>query len=50
MTNLRYKDGSSLIDEATPSQVAQDDEKLYLGHIFDAVSYMVEYFKPIVRE
>ena len=50
MKNLRYKEGTSIIDEATPSQIADDDAKLYLGHIFDAVSYMVEFFKPVVKE
>jgi hypothetical protein len=50
MTHLRYKDGTNVIDEATPSQISDDDDKLYLGHIFDAVSYMVEFFKPVVRE
>lgn len=50
MKNLKYKEGTSIIDEATPSQIADDDSKLYLGHIFDAVSYMVEFFKPVLRE
>jgi len=50
MKNLKFKEGTSIIDEATPSQIADDDAKLYLGHIFDAVSYMVEFFKPVVRE
>ena len=49
MKNLKFKEGTSLIDEATPSQIADDCDKLYLGHIFDAISYMVEYFKPVVR-
>lgn len=50
MKHLRYKEGTSIIDEATPSQIADDNDKLYLGHIFDAVSYMVEYFKPVIKE
>lgn len=50
MKFLKYKEGTSIIDEATPSQIAEDNEKLYLGHIFDAVSYMVEFFKPVVKE
>lgn len=50
MKYLKYKEGTSIIDEATPSQIADDNEKLYLGHIFDAVSYMVEFFKPVVKE
>lgn len=50
MKNLKFKNGTSLIDAPTPSQIEDDDDKLYLGHIFDAVSYMVEYFKPVVRK
>lgn len=49
MKNLKFKEGTNIIDSPTPSQVADNDDKLYLGHIFDAVSYMVEFFKPIVR-
>ena len=49
MKNLQYKEGTSIIDEPTPSQMIQDKDKLYLGHIFDAVSYMVEFFKPVIR-
>ncbi len=49
MKNLKYKRGTSIIDLPTSAQIEQDENKLYLGHIFDAVSYMVEYFKPVVR-
>ena len=50
MKKLCFKAGTSIIDAPTPAQIEEDDQKLYLGHIFDAVSYMVEYFKPVVRE
>ena len=50
MKKLKFKEGTSLIDAPTPAQIEDDDDKLYLGHIFDAVSYMVEFFKPVVRE
>ena len=50
MKNLSFKPGTSVIDTPTPSQIAEDDKKLYLGHIFDAASYMVEYFYPVLRE
>lgn len=49
MKNLKYKEGTNIIDEATPAQLSADDSKLYLGHIFDAVSYMVEFFKPVLK-
>lgn len=50
MKNLSFKPGTSVIDTPTPAQIAEDDKKLYLGHIFDAASYMVEYFYPVLRE
>ena len=50
MKKLCFKPGSSIIDAGIPSQFDENDDRLYLGHIFDAVSYMVEYFKPIVKE
>lgn len=50
MKNLAYKEGTGIIDEASPSQIADDNARLYLGHIFDAASYMVEFFKPVVRK
>ena len=49
MRKLKFKEGTSLIDAPTPAQIEDDDDKLYLGHIFDAVSYMVEFFKPVVK-
>lgn len=50
MKNLCYKEGTGIIDEPSPSQIANDNAKLYLGHIFDAASYMVEFFKPVLRK
>lgn len=50
MKKLCFKVGTSIIDAPTPAQIEEDEEKLYLGHIFDAVSYMVEFFKPVLRE
>ena len=50
MRKLCFKPGSSIVDAPTPAEVEEDEDKLYLGHIFDAASYMVEYFKPVVRE
>lgn len=50
MKKLCFKNGTSIIDAPTPAQIEEDEDKLYLGHIFDAVSYMVEFFKPVLRE
>ena len=50
MRHLKFKEGTSIIDQPSPAEIANDKDKMYLGHIFDAASYMVEYFKPIIRE
>lgn len=50
MRNLLYKEGTSIIDLPTVSQIASDPDKKFLGHIFDAISYPVEYYWPITPE
>lgn len=50
MKNLMYKEGTSIIDLPTPSQIASNKDLKYLGHIFDAISYPAEYFWPITLE
>ncbi len=42
--NLRYKPGTSIIDAPTIHQIKQDREKKFLMHIFDAASYLIEYY------
>lgn len=50
MKNLMYKEGTSIIDLPTPSQIASNKDLKFLGHIFDAISYPAEYFWPITLE
>lgn len=45
--NLRYKEGTSLIDLPTYTQIKQDKELKFLGHPMDAASYLVEFYWPI---
>lgn len=45
---LRYKIGTSKIDIPTTSQIKNNPELKFLSHIFDAASYLVEYYWPIV--
>ena len=45
-----YKEGTSIIDLPTPSQIASNKDLKFLGHIFDAISYPAEYFWPITLE
>lgn len=42
--NLKYKEGTSIIDVPTIHQIKQDRDKKFLMHIFDAASYLTEYY------
>ena len=46
--NLRYKEGSSKIDVPTYTQIKQTKELKFLSHPFDAASYLVDFYWPIV--
>ncbi|MFR1671624.1 MAG: PBSX family phage terminase large subunit [Candidatus Gastranaerophilaceae bacterium] len=45
--NLKYKPGSTEIDIPTIAQIKNNINLKYLMHIFDAASYMVEFYFPI---
>jgi len=49
LENLKYKEGTSEIDTPTYNTLKKDISQKYLGHIFDAASYLVEKNDPIVR-
>lgn len=44
INNLRYKEGTSQVDVPTIHQIKQDRDKKFLEHIFDAASYLTEYY------
>lgn len=46
--NLKYVEGSSRIDVPTYSQIKQVRELKFLSHPFDAASYLVDFYWPIV--
>lgn len=46
--NLRYQEGSSRIDVPTYAQIKQMKELKFLSHPFDAASYLVDFYWPIV--
>lgn len=46
--NLRYVEGTSKIDVPTYSQIKQSKELKFLSHPFDAASYLVDFYWPIV--
>ncbi len=45
--NLKFKEGSNKIDLPTLKEIEKNSELKYLGHPFDAASYLVEYYWPI---
>lgn len=50
MQNMRYLPGTSEFYHPSKKELEQDNDVRYLGHMFDAVSYLVERYNPIVRE
>lgn len=50
LKNLKYKEGESVIESPTSNEIKKDPKKKFIGHIFDAASYLVEKYDPIVRE
>lgn len=48
--NLKFKPGTSQIDAPTFAQIKQDKQTKFLGHIFDAGSYLIDYYFPIRRK
>jgi PBSX family phage terminase large subunit len=49
MENLKYVNGTSVVQVPTPHQIAKDNSLKFLGHIFDAASYLVERYDPASR-
>jgi len=45
--NLKYREGSSVLDLPGYQKIRQQPETKFLGHPFDAASYLVEYYFPI---
>ena len=45
---LKFKAGSSKISIPTFAEILKDNDKKFLSHPFDAASYLVEYYWPII--
>lgn len=45
--NLKYREGSSILDLPAYTSIRQNPETKFLGHPFDAASYLVEYYFPV---
>jgi len=46
--NLKYKEGTSIVDVPSHSQIKTDRQLKFLEHPFDAASYLVEFYWPVV--
>ncbi len=44
---LKYKVGTSIIDEPTPNQIEKNSDLKFMKHPFDAASYLVDRYYPI---
>ena len=42
--NVKYKEGTTIIDEPTIHQIKNDRDKKFWIHILDAISYLAEYY------
>lgn len=47
--NLSFKEGTSIIDVPTAKQIKNDRDMKFLEHPFDAASYLVEYYFPVMK-
>lgn len=47
MNNLKFKEGTSIIDVPTHYQIKKEHSLKFLSHIYDAASYPVEYYWAI---
>lgn len=45
--NLSYKEGTSMLDLPGVSQIKTSSDLKFLGHPFDAASYLVEFYWPV---
>ena len=48
--NLKFKEGTTIVDVPTIHRIKQDRDSKFLEHPFDAVSYLVEYYWRIKTE
>ena len=48
--NLKYKTGTDIIDLPSHQSIRDNNDQKFLMHIFDAASYLVEYYFPLKIE
>lgn len=47
LENLKYKVGTSILDLPSHVQIKNNRDLKFLGHIFDAASYLVDFYFPV---
>ena len=45
--NLKFKEGTTIVDLPSVSQMQQNKDMKFLEHPFDAASYPVDYYFPV---
>ncbi|MCE2930398.1 MAG: phage terminase large subunit [Vampirovibrionales bacterium] len=50
MENLKYINGTSVVEEPTTNQIDKDKALKFSGHMFDAVSYLINRYMPIKHD
>lgn len=48
LENLKYQEGSGVIQIPSTNDIKKDPKSKFLGHIFDAASYLVEKYDPVI--
>lgn len=48
--NLKYKEGTGIIEEPTAEEIRKDPKLKFTKHIWDAASYLVEKYDPIMLQ
>ena len=48
LESLKYKEGTGVIETPTQNDLKKDPKQKFMGHIFDAASYLVEKYDPVV--
>lgn len=48
MENLKYKEGTGAIATPTQNEIKKDPKQKFMGHIYDAASYLVEKYDSVM--
>jgi phage terminase large subunit len=48
LENLKYQEGTGVIETPSANDIKKDPKQKFLGHPFDAASYLVEKYDPVI--